>query len=628
MQTSIADRFQSLTGKLLRNSQKTAIQAEDNKHRQKSDLRNALKHLPTEKLRAIVGKMEEDLRGSVLFVSDQEVELALQSQYVDDLAITAKKTCHLERFNLEVELANEQEKQELLEATIIGQRRNLRKLEVIYNQYWWELQQRQRFSLANGYGSQIIKSTYTDEQISLWEEQEHEIKKFREKKTSRSPLLVGRSLLLGICLGIGLTILGTRLLSPTQRLANTPPSSSLAASQAPAQSVTFASVETSSVARTLQATGTVAAFEMIPVMSQATELQIQQILVDEGDFVRAGQLLIRLDDSVLQAQLTQAQASVAEAQARLAELRAGSRVEEIARAREAVRSAEAEVIQSKSDLDLARKRVERNENLEAEGAIARDRLDEILNEERNKQSTLNKAEARLRETQQQLAQVLAGPRKEEIAQAAAKLAQAKAQVQTTLAQLKDTQVIAPVSGKIAERNARIGDITSSSQRLFTIIENGRLELRVKIPETQLPLIRPGQTVEIPSDANSRLKLSGRVREIVPIVNEESRQATVEVDLPATSSLKPGMFLQASITTNTATSLTIPMGAVLPQGDGTSLVYILQADKTVKAQPVETGEILSSDRVEIISGLQIGDRVVLKGAAYLKDGDRVAVIGDR
>lgn len=623
MQTSITDRFQSLTGNLLRNPQKTVIQAEESEHRQKSDLSKALKYLPTTKLRALVGKMEEDLRRSVIFVSDQEVELALQSRYVADLAATAEKTCSRDRFNLEVELANEQEKKELLEATIIGQRRNLRKLEFIYNQYWWELYQRQEFLVINDHTPQLVKPSHTDEQISLWEKQGQEIEKFREKK--RSPLSGSHSLLWGICLGIGLTILGTRFLSPTQPSANTPLPSELATSQAPAPSVTIASVETSSVERTLQATGTVAAFEMIPVMSQATELQIQQVLVDEGDFVRSGQLLIQLDDSVLQAELTQAKASVAEAEARLAELRAGSRIEEIARATEAVRSAEAEVIQSRSDLDLARKRVERNRNLEAEGAIARDRLDEILNEERNRQSTLNKAQARLRESKQQLAQVLAGPRKEEIAQAAAKLAQAKAQVQTTLARLKDTRVIAPVSGKIAERNARVGDITSSSQRLFTIIENGRLELRVKIPETQLPLIRPGQTVAITSDANSRLQLSGRVREIVPIVNEESRQATVEVDLPAMDSLKPGMFLRASVTTNTATSLTVPMRAVLPQADGTSLVYLLQADKTVKEQPVETGEILSGDRVEILSGLQTGDRVVLKGAAYLKDGDRVSVI---
>ncbi|MGK7873349.1 MAG: efflux RND transporter periplasmic adaptor subunit [Xenococcaceae cyanobacterium] len=435
----------------------------------------------------------------------------------------------------------------------------------------------------------------------------------------------GRGLLIGMGIGIVLTLGGERLLSSQQTNDSTTAAPPAIASQASAQSVTVAEVETSQINRTLKATGTVAAFELIPVLSQAKELQIKQVLVDEGAFVKAGQVLARLDDSVLRAQLAQAMASVAQAEARLAELRAGTRSEEIARARENVRSAEAEVVQAESDLDLARKRVQRNQNLEAEGAITRDSLDEVLNEERSKQSSLQQAQASLREAQQQLAQLQAGPRREVIAQAEAQLAEDKAQVQLVTAQLKDTRVVAPVSGKVAERDARVGDITSSSETLFTIIENGRLELRVKVLETQLPQIRPGQRVEITSGADSSLMLSGTLREIEPIVDEESRQAIVKVDLPAQKSLKPGMFLRASITTSAATSLTVPMGAVLPQSDGSAIAYVLQEDNTVKAQPVEMGEILTRERVEIKSGLSRGDRVVVKGAAYLKEGDRVEVI---
>jgi multidrug efflux pump subunit AcrA (membrane-fusion protein) len=457
---------------------------------------------------------------------------------------------------------------------------------------------------------------------------EKEIVEYREKKPSRPWLSGGQGLLLGVAIGMGITFVGMRVLSSGQKPANNPAAAPVVNFQAPAQSVTVAEVQTSPVNRTLKATGTVAAFEMIPVMSQATGLQIQQVLVDEGDFVQTGQLLVKLDDAVLQAQLVQAQAAVAEAEANLAKLRAGNRLEEIERAEEQVRMAQAEVKQAESDLELARKRVERNQNLEADGAIARDRHDEIINEERSKQSALNTTQAKLREAQQKLKELESGARPEEIAQGVAKLAQAKGQVQIVMAQLKDTRVIAPTSGKIAERNARVGDITSSSEKLFTIIENGRLELRVKIPETQLPLIRSGQAVEITSDVDSRLKLVGRVREINPVVNEESRQATFEVDLPTQSVLKPGMFLRASITTATATSLTVPMGAVLPQADGTAIAYVLQADETVKGQRVETGELLRGDRVEILAGLQAGDRVVVKGAAYLKDGDRISVVSNQ
>lgn len=434
----------------------------------------------------------------------------------------------------------------------------------------------------------------------------------------------GKGLVLGIGIGVLFALGATHLVSSQQSDAPTaaPP---VATSSAPSQSVTVAQVTSETVSRRLDATGSVAAFEMNPVMSQATGLQIQQVLVEQGQVVKAGQLLARLDDSVLQAQLSQAQASVAQAEARLAELRAGSRNEEIARAKEAVKSAESAVTAAESDLELARTRVDRNKMLQAEGAIARDRLDEVYNQERSSRSQLEQAQARLREANQQLAQLQAGPRREVITQAEAQLAQAQAQVQSTIAQLNNTRIVAPVSGKIAERNARVGDVTSGSQTLFKIIENGRLELIVNVPETQLPQIQPGQSVTITSDADSSLQLSGKVREIDPMIDEASRQAQVKIDLPASAALKPGMFLRASITTSAAQGLTLPAKAILPQSDGSAIAYILQPDNTVKAQAVEVGELLGDNRVEIKSGLSVGDGVVVKGAAYLKDGDKVNVV---
>ncbi|HBL14720.1 MAG TPA: efflux transporter periplasmic adaptor subunit [Cyanobacteria bacterium UBA11162] len=452
------------------------------------------------------------------------------------------------------------------------------------------------------------------------------IPRYQNPKRAKTPLnwlSGGRGLFLGMGIGIAVALGATRFLTPQST--NSPATTATAISASPTQTVTIAEVKTQGVNRTLAVTGSVNAFEMIPVMSQATGLQIQDVLVEEGAFVKAGQLMARLNDSILQAQLTQAKAAVTQAEARLAELRAGSRQEEIARARETVRSAEAAVTQAQSDLELAQVRVNRNKMLQSEGAIARDRLDEILNQERSSRSTLEQAQARLREAQQQLAQLEAGPRQEVITQAEAQLVQAQGQLQSIIAQLKDTRVLAPVSGKVAERNARVGDISSPSQTLFKIIENGRLELIAEVPETQLPEIQPGQNVQITSNSDSNLRLSGKVREIDPMVDEKTRIAKVKIDLPVTASLKPGMFLKASIITSTPKGLTVPLKAVLTQGDRTAIAYVLEADNTVKAQQVETGELLSGEQVEIKSGLSVGDRVIVKGAAYLKDGDKVEVI---
>jgi HlyD family secretion protein len=407
-----------------------------------------------------------------------------------------------------------------------------------------------------------------------------------------------RILLLGMALGIGLTTIGSRLFSlvpkteakPTTPTATTPP---------PATTVTTATVNTATVDRTLKATGTVIAYEPSPVQSQATGFQIQQVLVDEGDRVVAGQVLATLDSTAQQAELLQARANVAQAEARLAELKAGNRSEEVARARESVQRIRAEVVMAQSDWELAKTRVKRNQSLEAEGAIARDRLDEVLNEERAKQSMVLQTQARLREAQQQLQELTAGARPEVIAQAQAQLAQSKAQVLAVETRLRDTQVIAPVSGKVAERFAQVGDITSSSQKLFTIIENDRLELQLKIPETQLAQVRVGQPAN-------------------------SRQAIATLDLPNRPNLKPGMFLRATVIVDRVQGLTVPMEAALPQTNEQAIVHVLQPNQTVKAQTVTLGEILPNNRVEVISGLTPGDRIVVKGSAYLSDGDRVTV----
>ena len=479
------------------------------------------------------------------------------------------------------------------------------------------------------------------------------------EKTRRNWLSGGRGVLIGMSVGVLLAVGGMRLFSsqPTTAPAKKAPSPT---ASAPAQSVTVATVEKTSVNRTLQVPGSVAAYEMIPVSPQATGLQIKEILVDKGDVVKVEQLMARLDDSVLQAQLTQAKASEAQAEARLAELRAGTRTEEIAqaqarldRARASLRErqasiprqieqAEAQVASAQARLNLAENRYKSNESLVNQGAVTRDRFNEALSDYRSAQASLSEAQQRLaqarntnnpeidqlaaaaREAEQELKQLQTGSRKEVISQAEAQLAQAKAQVQATTVQLQNTRVLAPATGKVAEREARVGDVSSPSTKLFTIIQNGRLELLLKVPETQLKQIRLGQSVKITSDTNSKLNLQGKVREIEPLVNEESRQATVKVDLPADSSLRPGMFLRAAITTSATQGLTVPSKAVLPQTDGSSIVYRVQGDGTVKAQPVQLGDIMSGERIEIKSGLSASDRVVVKGAPFLKDGDKVEV----
>jgi RND family efflux transporter MFP subunit len=207
-----------------------------------------------------------------------------------------------------------------------------------------------------------------------------------------------------------------------------------------------------------------------------------------------------------------------------------------------------------------------------------------------------------------------------------------AEIQQLETQLSQTIVRAPDSGIVAERIGRVGDVSSGSQKLFSIIRGNKLELQLKVPETQISQVQPGTAVQITSDSDKRIKLSGTVREISPLVDPQNRQATVKIDLPPSDFLRSGMFLRASISTATEQGLKVPAKAILPQSDGSSIVYKLVGEDKVQAQNVVVGEItggavgdLTKAQVEIKKGLKAGDRVVIAGAGYLKDGDRVKVV---
>ena len=445
-------------------------------------------------------------------------------------------------------------------------------------------------------------------------------------KSSANPasFLNNKGLLVGLGLGILLTLGATRLLVPGADNQSESEPVPIAESTVTAQTVTITEVETSSINSTIDASGTVAAFESIPVMSQASGLQITEILAERGDFVERGQVLARLNNKALLAQEAEAQAAVAQQKAVLDELQAGSRVEEIAQAESRVSSAKTAVAKAESDLELIQKRVERNRSLQAEGAITRDRLDQLLNEEKVAVSDLAGTKASLNEAQQALAQLKAGSRPEAIAQAKAQLDQARGRLQAIETQLEDTTIVAPTNGIIASRDARVGQITSTSEMLFSIIQDGRLELRLKIPETLIGRIQRGQKVRITSNADKNLQLTGEVREIEPTIDDASRQAIVKVDLPNNAKLKPGMFLRAAINTDTNPGLAVPIESLLPQSGDKAIAFIVRDNNTVKAQTVEMGEIINEQQVEIVSGLQAGDRLVIKGAAYLKDGDKIKI----
>lgn len=404
----------------------------------------------------------------------------------------------------------------------------------------------------------------------------------KHERTWLVPLLVGTGL------GLGLAGLGVFLLP--RRPQATPPAV-IQPKQAivPSLSVTVAPVTSTAIARTLNATGTVNARDLIPVLPQATGLQIQQILVDEGDSVKQGQTVAVLDSSVLRTQIDQAKA-------------------EVESKRAVVRQREAALAQSRATLVEARSNLERYRQLADQGAVSRQEY------ETRATTATTSIEA--------VSVALAN-----ISSAQADVRSSIANVQQLQTQLSQTLVRAPASGIIAEKSAQVGDVANGTQKIFSIIQNGALELQAQVPATQLPQVEINVPAIVTYDSDPRVRLQGTVREIAPLVDPQSREATVRISLPPTSLLRPGMFARAAITTATVPGITIPAKAVLPQTDGSATVFVLGANSTVQARKVQVGEIVSNGNVEIQNGLEVGDRVVVAGAGYLKDGDKVQVVED-
>jgi RND family efflux transporter MFP subunit len=497
-------------------------------------------------------------------------------------------------------------------------------------------------------------------EIEVEEVSEFEDADFEEDQISRRSRPWLLPLLLGTTLGIAIAFGGMRLLANRSAGQQNPAATKPAASVAPSMTVTVAPVETTRVARILNTTGTVTARDLIPVLPLTNGLQIKQVLVKEGDSVKQGQILAILDDSILQDQIRQARADVESKQANVGsqEAQLASKQADVATSQATVASNQAIVQQRQADLGQAKARLEEaTQNLRSyqqlanAGAISKQELLTRTTTVATATEAVRLAEANIKSAEENVKSAQAGVRAAianvNIAQANINSAQAavkssNAQVQQLNTQQGQTAVRSPVSGLIAEKLVRVGDMTgippqaaqngmqngtnnSASQRLFSIINDGRLELQALVPETQLPQVKINASVQITSEQDNRVRLQGQVREIQPVINQQRREATVKIDLPQTNLLKPGMFARAVITTNTAVGMAAPQKAVLPQPDGSASVFILSGEDTVRAVKVEVGEILIGSRVEIKKGVKVGDRLVVDGAGYIKDGDKVRVV---
>lgn len=213
----------------------------------------------------------------------------------------------------------------------------------------------------------------------------------------------------------------------------------------------------------------------------------------------------------------------------------------------------------------------------------------------------------------------------QIAVASAQLAEARAALQVARKRLADTTILAPVAGEIQHKHARPGAYVEPPTPVFTLVDNGRLELESPVPTADLGPVRPGQRATFTVNAFPDQTFEGRVVEINPSVDPQTRAAKVRIQVNnASGRLKSGMFATGEILTGARQqAILIPVAAVYrdDQAAKSSYVFVVENGKAVR-RPVRIGRE-TNGKLEIVEGLKPGETLIAGQSVELAEGVPVA-----
>ncbi|MTH78711.1 efflux RND transporter periplasmic adaptor subunit [Paracoccus aestuariivivens] len=347
--------------------------------------------------------------------------------------------------------------------------------------------------------------------------------------------------------------------------------------------VTTAKAEQIPVEARVPVTGSLVAREPVQIHANVTGYEIREIRADVGESVKAGDVLVVLDDEALVAQLAQAEAEYQRAEA------------SVSQARSQIASAAATLTQAASQL-------ERTRRLRQSGSAAQSVLDEVIATEASARAAAASASDGLGVANAQLAQ----------ADAARKIARLN---------LRHARITAPVDGVIVTRKAEIGALAGTDgEPMFTMIARGEIELAADVIETALAQIRTGDMVEV--QLSGMGTINGKVRLIPAAIDPVTRLGQARISLDADPRLRIGLFASGWVITDRRDAVTVPASAVLADDEGERVQIV--KDGVVETRPVKAGLTWQGQR-EVLEGLQPGEEVIARAGAFFRTGDEVRVV---
>lgn len=348
--------------------------------------------------------------------------------------------------------------------------------------------------------------------------------------------------------------------------------------------ISVIAAKTREIVESLVVSGNFVAREEILVLPEINDSQVVEILAEEGDEVKKGQVLARLSTSAIEVQLAQSDAALARNEAAIAQAKAQ------------IAQAEASAAQAKTDLG-------RTKRLKTSGFATGELYDQ-------RQTSLTTASAQLESAKQALGIAEADRKATEAQRRESELRRAR------------TEVKAPTDGYISRRTVQLGGIASMAQEpMFRIIQNGEIDLAAEVAESDLPKLKVRQTAKI-TPVGAKEAIDGGVRFIGPEVNGTTRLGSVRVGILNKQRVPLGSFGRAIVEIARTQGVSLPLSAVTFKADGA--VTQIVKDGKVEVRKVKTG-LIDDTHVEITEGVTAGETVVAKAGTFVRNGDVVTPV---
>jgi HlyD family secretion protein len=363
-------------------------------------------------------------------------------------------------------------------------------------------------------------------------------------------------------------------------------------------------------------TGTTQPVQEVAIRAQA-EGQLRQLNVDVGDRVKQGQILARIDDSLLGA-------ATAEAAAELASRRA-----EIGQLQSQVSDAKTQVEQNRLQLQQAEFDAARYERLAKAGAVSQQQAQQSRTQARTAAQVVRSAQEKVRDKQQAI-----GVANSRISAQQAVVAQQQRRGSYAV-------VTAPLAGVVLTRSTEQGNLVQVGNELLRLGDFSQAKVTVQVSELDLANVRVGGAATVRLDAFPKQQFAGRVRRVSPAANPTSRLVPVELAIPNPAGrVGSGLLARASFTQPTTDRVVVPQSALQidranakqpDRGNAQAKtqptkgkLFVVRQDgeqATAVARSVGLGERLDG-KVEIVSGLNPGERFVLRASQPIEDGASV------